>query len=131
MKVILAVATLLSFGFVALAAPDQKTSTLSAARAAVEANLSTPEGKAYDKQLGQDLMQHYADDMRRCKQTAGGKVESFWILLRLEKDGSVKELLLSPQTKIGECDRKILAKAKFSPPPKRDYWAGIYLKMAR
>lgn len=110
---------------------EQKPSTVSDARAAIEKNLSTPEGKSYDKQLGPELMQRYADSLRHCKQTAGGTADSFWILLKLKKDGSVNEVLLSPETKIGQCDRAVLAPARFSSPPQDDYWVGIYLKMAR
>lgn len=34
---------------------DDKPTSLSDARAAVEANLRTPEGKAYDQQLGKEF----------------------------------------------------------------------------
>jgi len=130
MKAIVALAILSSLAGNPVVLAEQKPSTVSDARAAIEKNMSTPEGKAYDKQLGQDLMQHYADSMRHCKQTAGGAGESFWILMKLGQDGFVKELLLSPETKIGQCDRQVLSKARFSSPPRGDYWVGIYLKLA-
>jgi hypothetical protein len=130
MKAIVAVAILCAMALNLAAGSDQKPSTISDARAAIEKNMSTPLGKAYDKQLGQGLMQHYADSMRHCKQTAGGAEESFWILMKLGQDGSVKELLLSPETKIGQCDREVLTKARFTAPPRADYWVGIYLKLA-
>jgi hypothetical protein len=79
MKAIVAVAILCAMALNLAAGSDQKPSTISDARAAIEKNMSTPLGKAYDKQLGQDLMQHYADSMRHCKQTAGEAEESFWI----------------------------------------------------
>ena len=112
-------------------ASAQKLTPVSVARAAIEANLKTAEGKAYDKQMGQEIMQRYASGMRNCKQTAGGGLESFWILMKLDKEGLVKELLLAPETEIGQCDREIFSKAKFSPPPRNDYWVGIFLKLSR
>ncbi len=121
------VALLLSLVGTALTAPDNKPTSLSDAQAAIEANMRTPEGKAYDEQTGKDLMQKYLDSLRQCKRTAGGSQESFWILLKLDKDGSAKEVLLSPVTKVGSCDREILSKAKLTSPPRSDYWVGIYL----
>ncbi len=97
---------------IALAVPDDKPTSLSDAQAAIDANLRTTEGKAYDEQMGNDLMQKYLDNLRQCKRTAGGSQESFWILIKLDKDGSAKEVLLHPVTKVGNCDREALSKAK-------------------
>ena len=118
---------LLSLIGTVLAVPDAKPTSLSDAQAAIEANMRTAEGKAYDEQMGKDLMQKYLDSLRQCKRTAGGSQESFWILLKLEKDGSVKEVLLHPVTQVGSCDREALSNAKLVPPPRGDYWVGIYL----
>ena len=52
------------------------------------------------------------------------------MLLKLEKDGSVNEVLLRPETKIGQCDREVLNKAKFSAPPHDDYWVGVFVRIA-
>jgi len=45
--------------------------SLSDARAPVEANLRTPEGKAYDEQVGTEFVQRHLGALRQCKQTAG------------------------------------------------------------
>lgn len=111
----------------ALAFSDDKPTSLSDAQAAVEDNMRTAEGKAYDQQMGNDLMQKYLDNLRQCKRTAGGSQESFWILMKLDKDGWAKEVLLHPVTKVGKCDREALSNAKLVPPPRGDYWVGIYL----
>jgi hypothetical protein len=75
---------------------DDKPTSLSEARAAVEANLRTPEGKAYDQQLGKEFPQKYLDTMKQCKQSAGNDLADFWMLIRLDKSGAVKEVLVAP-----------------------------------
>ena len=89
MREICAVALLLlAIGAQPLLADDKPTS-LSDARAAVEANLRTPEGKAYDEQLGTEFAPKHLGPFRQCKQTAGDDLRNFWILLKLDKDGGV------------------------------------------
>ncbi len=109
---------------------DDKPTSLSDARAAVEANLRTPEGKAYDQQLGKEFPQKYLDTMKQCKQSAGNDLADFWMLIKLDKNGAVKEVLLSPATKIAVCAREALLKGSFSPPPRPAYWVSIYMKLA-
>lgn len=123
------VALLLSLIPISQAVAGDKPTSLSDAQAAVEANLRTPQGKAYDEQLGKEFPQKYLGTLRQCKQTAGDSA-SFWILLQLDQDGAVKEVLLYPTTKLGTCARETLLKGKFSPPPRAAYWVSIYLKMA-
>ena len=108
---------------------DDKPTSLSDAQAAIESNLRTPEGKAYDEQLGKEFMEKHLATMRQCKQSAGNDLESFWILLKLDKDGAVKEVLLHPTTKLGTCARETLLKNTFSPPPKAAYWVSVYMKL--
>lgn len=108
---------------------DDKPTSLTDARAAVEANLKTPEGKAYDEKLGKEFMEKHLTTMKQCKHSAGNDLESFWILMRLDKDGAVKEVLLHPATKLGTCARETLVKSAFTPPPKAGYWVSIYMKL--
>src|SRR5215510_11142498 len=108
---------------------DDKSTSLSDARAAVESNLRTSEGKAYDERLGKEFMDKHLATMRQCKQSAGNDLESFWILLKLDKDGAVKEVLLHPTTKMGTCARETLLKSTFSAPPRAAYWVSVYMKL--
>ena len=108
---------------------DDKPTSLADARTAVEANLKTPEGKAYDEKLGKEFIDKHRGTMKQCKQSSGGDLESFWILLKLDKDGTVKEVLLHPATKMGLCARETLLKSSLSPPPRAAYWVSIYLKL--
>ena len=107
---------------------QEKPSSLSEAQAAVESNMKTPQGKAYDENFGNELMQRYIGGMRQCLKSGGGDAKSFWMLVKLKQDGTVREILLAPATNVGSCDRDLLLKAKFSSPPRDDYWQGIYLK---
>lgn len=109
---------------------DDKPSSFSDARSAVEANLRTSEGKAYDEQLAKEFMEKHLATMKQCKQAAGSDLESFWILMKLDKDGAVKEVLLHATTKMGTCAREALLKGKFSPPPRPAYWVSVYMKLS-
>jgi hypothetical protein len=109
---------------------DDKPTSLADAQAAVEANLKTPEGKAYDERLGKEFMERHLATMKQCRESAGKDLESFWILMKMDKDGSVKEVLLHPTTKMGTCARETLLKGVFSPPPKPAYWVGVYMRLS-
>lgn len=106
-----------------------KDTSLADARAAVEANLRTSEGKAYDEEIGKEFQEKYAAVMRECKKSAGGELASFWILMKVDRAGAVKEVLLSPATKLGSCARDALLKGTFSAPPKPGHWVSIYLQL--
>lgn len=110
---------------------EDKPTSLSDARTAAEANLRTSEGKTYDEKLGAEFVQKHLGALRPCKQAAGDDLRSFWILLKVDKDGTVKEVLLSPETKMGPCTREALLKISLLPPPRPAYWVSIYLKLAR
>lgn len=109
---------------------EEKPTSLREAQAAAEANVRTPEGKAYDEAFGNDFLQKHLDEVRQCKPKAEGDMRSFWFLFKLEKDGSVKEILLYPETKLGECARQSLLKDRFPPPPRGAYWASLYFKIS-
>jgi len=80
--------------------------------------------------MGTEFVQKHLGPLRQCKQTAGGSLDNFWILLKLDKDGTAKELLLHPETKLGVCAREGLLKEKFSPPPRPDYWISVYMQLS-
>jgi hypothetical protein len=104
--------------------------SLSDAQAAIEANLRTTEGKTFDERMGKEFGEKHLAPLRGCKSSAGNDMTSFWILLKLEKDGSVEELLLHPATKLGLCARDAYLKDKFPPPPRPEYWVGVYLQLS-
>lgn len=112
------------------AIPEEKATSLADARTAVEKNLSTPEGKKFDDQMGTEFVSKHLGPLRQCKQTAGDDLRSFWILLKLNQDGTTNEILLYPETKLGTCARTALLKDTFLPPPRPGYWVSVYMKLA-
>ena len=114
----------------AINAYEKPTSTAVAA-AAVEANMKTPEGKAYDAQIGRDLAKKYPPVMKACKEKAEGDTRSFDMLVRVDKDGTVKEVLLHPATRISQCLREAILKDTFSPPPNPAHWVDIHIDVKR
>jgi hypothetical protein len=106
---------------------QEKPTSIAAAASAVEANMKTREGKAYDEQFGKEFGKKYQALMKDCKEKAGADTRSFDMLVRIEKDGSVKEVLLFPPTKISQCLREPLLKDAFSSPPKPAHWVDIHM----
>jgi hypothetical protein len=101
------------------------------ARSEFEANLRTPEGKAYDRKLGVEFTQKHSHIAQLCRKSADDDdTENFWMLLKLDTNGKVKEVLLYPTTKLGACARETLLRDNLSPPPRPAYWVGVYMKMA-
>ena len=109
---------------------QEKPKGLRHARAAIEANMSTAAGKTYDEQFGTEFGQKHLVPLRQCKQSDGSDLSSFWMLFKLDKDGSVREMLLYPETKLGLCARESLAKDRFATvPPRTGYWVSVYMKL--
>lgn len=108
-------------------AADRKQ--LSAALAAVEANLKTSAGKLYDQQLGTIVQQHAAA-IKECKQSAANSPSNpFDVFLKLKGDGRVDDALVYPETALAICTRNALSEGKYSPPPHADYWVNIHLQL--
>ena len=112
-----------------LAAADKPTS-LSDARDAVEANMRTGEGKKFDEQFGADFIQKHLGPFHDCKASASGDMRDFWILMKLDKEGVAREVLLYPTTKLGSCASGRLLTDKFLPPPRPDYWVSAFMKFS-
>jgi hypothetical protein len=97
--------------------PSSETPTsIDVARTEVEANLHTPEGKAYDAKLGTEFTLKHSDTARLCEKPADGDTGNFWMLLKLDTIGSVTEVLLYPTTELGACVRETMLNDSFSPP---------------
>jgi hypothetical protein len=106
-----------------------KATGLTDAQAAAETNLRTPEGKTYDEKIGNEFLQKHLAEVRQCKQAGKDDLRSFWFLLKFDKEGKVREVLLYPETRLGACAREALLKDTFSSPPRPDYWVSVYLKL--
>jgi hypothetical protein len=109
---------------------EDKNTSLADARGPVESNLSTPEGKAFDQQMEIEFVTKHLGPLRQCKQTASDDLRSFWILLKLNKDGTASGILLYPETKLATCARAALFRDTFLPPPRPAYWVSVYMKLA-
>jgi hypothetical protein len=110
-----------------LSGPKDAPTSLAEARASIEANLSTAEGKAYEEKLGGEFVTRHLQTLKSCKQDAG-RQESL-VSAQGGKDGTVKEVLLHPATALGECARPTVLGSRFSAPPRPAWWVGVYLKL--
>ena len=103
--------------------------TLETARAAVKANTATHDGIAFDGKIGKEFGKKYSQAVFQCVQEAGDDLENFTFYFRLAKDGTVAEVLEDRRTNVSECLRKDLIKARFSRPPRPDYWLDIQMTL--
>jgi hypothetical protein len=124
-----AIATVLIFLAAMSFAADKKQ--LTAALAAVDANLKTAAGKQYDALLGKEFPDKYWPSVRQCKQSLppGTSLGPFDMFLRLNADGEVQEVLVYPETQFANCTRTALLAGTFSHPPHDDYWINIHLEV--
>lgn len=99
---------------------EDKPTSLSDARAAVEANMRTAEGKAYDDKLGADFTEKHLAAIRPCKKAGGDDLRSFWILAKLNGENQSWRVFArsSPQGSI-------------SAAPHPAYWVSIYMKPSK
>ena len=104
--------------------------TIEEARIRSEANVRTPEGKAYDAKFKTEFQKH-SELLRICKKsTRDDETENFSMLLRLDTNGRVREVLLYPTSKLGVCAREALLGDSFSPPPGPAYWVRVFMSAA-
>ena len=103
---------------------------LTAALAAVDANLKTSAGKQYDELIGKELPEKYFSSIKQCKQSLppGAGINPFDMFLKLNNDGKVQEVLIYPETQFAGCTRNVLLVGKFSKPPHDDYWINVHME---
>jgi hypothetical protein len=100
-----------------------KSDGIASARAAVEANLKTAEGKKYDDEFHLKDLTAYQPQLMACAKT--NTPQFFVLYIRLTRDGTVAEILSDPPAKIALCLRQALLSGKFSRPPKPSYWVEV------
>ena len=124
-RLMIALAALLSFGSICMAA-DKKQ--LEAAVAAVDANLKTAAGKQYDTLMGKEFP---FSSLKQCKQSlpADTSLEPFDMFLKLNAEGKMQVVLVYPETQLANCTRAALLAGKFSTPPHDDYWINIHVQL--
>src|ERR1700684_3215071 len=89
-------------------AADKKQ--MSDAIAAVDANLKTPAGKAYDEHLSKEFPERYISSLKQCKQglPSGASIDSFDMFLKLDAAGKVQDGFVHPETQFAVCVRTVL-----------------------
>lgn len=93
---------------------------------AVTANVATLEGQKYDSVIAQEFSSRYLRAVKDCSVAASGPAPTL-LILQVSKSGSIRQMLVVPETASDTCLRPKLAKAAFTPPPKPDYWVRVSL----
>ena len=105
--------------------------SLSKARAAVKANMATAEGQAYENTLSDDFWMSHSEVVTKCVDTTSASHGKMEVLVKFVKDGTVGEVLITPNGPIGECLKQNLVKEKFPPPPQADYWMKVDMQFTK
>jgi hypothetical protein len=109
--------------------PAGATTLIAEAKAAVRANMQTPDGPRYDAEVAREFGERYVQTMQVCVDTAAGNAGNFEIFMRIAQDGAVQEVITEPAAGVAGCVRQELAKDSFPPPPRPSYWVNISLKI--
>lgn len=81
-------------------------------------DMGTDKGAAYDKVMERQFEIKHTATVTNCVEAAGpGEPEAFQGVIVVEKDGTVSEVVLDPETEIGKCVRRALLQETFPEPP--------------
>jgi hypothetical protein len=96
-------------------------------RSAADANVQTSAGYKYYKQVGTEFGEKHEATMAPCRASVSANdidlVKN--IFVKLAADGTVTDVLVTPETNLAQCLRNELSKFKFSPPPASNYWVKL------
>ena len=96
------------------------------AMAAVQANMATPEGVAYDEAFGIALDWSLPPLIDSCQSDYYGRLPpSFSILLKLDAAGAPRDSAIWPVFPLSQCIRDGLVLEKYPKPPAAGYWAHV------
>jgi hypothetical protein len=109
--------------------PTGANMLIAEAKAAVRANMQTPDGPGYDAEVAREFGERYVRTMQVCVDAAAGNAENFEIFMRIAQDGTVQEVITEPAAGVAGCVRQELAKDSFAPPPRPSYWVNISMKI--
>jgi hypothetical protein len=102
------------------------------ARSAAQKNMKTSEGQAYYRQLRDQFSDKYRQTKARCSTNREvTQLVNFDVYIRLQQNGSVDEVLLSPKSKVASCIREKLVKDRFTPPPQPRYWVHLDMRAGK
>jgi hypothetical protein len=81
-------------------------------------DMGTEKGTAYDETIGKQIETKHTATVSTCVQSAGpGEPAPFRAVIVVEKNGTVSEVALDPETEVAKCLRKALLQETFPEPP--------------
>jgi hypothetical protein len=97
---------------------------------AASMNVTTPEGKAFDRKVGVWFGEKHQKTMVRCTEgVADSDLAPFDLLIEVGADGHVLEVVARPTTKVATCLRQAVESDVLPIPPKDDYWVRIAMSL--
>jgi hypothetical protein len=113
-----------------LCAPSFAQSTFKSATRAVEQNMKSEAGKAYDQTFGEEFARQNASSMQRCTQDAAAEdLASFDILTRVSVNGRPENVLVEPKTTVARCVQRAVRRQRFPKPPAPHYWVRVHMSI--
>ncbi|MBI5506606.1 MAG: hypothetical protein HY899_17585 [Deltaproteobacteria bacterium] len=93
------------------------------AMTAAQANVATPEGAAFDAELGKQFGKVHENTMVQCAVDAADKnFATFNLLMELDAAGAVVRTLVRPESPVAACLQKAVAHDVYGKPPRAGYW---------
>lgn len=103
--------------------------SIEAALKAADANLTTPEGRRFDGELGKTFAANYSTAVADCQKNSGDPfLVPFDLLLQLGKTGAIEQVYSTFQTHVSTCLIPQVQKGQFPAPPQPSYWVKIHLQ---
>ena len=113
-----------------LGASSSAQSTFKSATRAVQRNMNTEAGKAYDDAFGKEFARQNASSMQRCTRDAAAEdLASFEILARVSVNGRLEKVLVKPLTAVARCIRGAVSTERFPKPPAPHYWVRVHMSI--
>ena len=132
MRIVLAGLVLVLAIAEAHAADPTPKARFDAAVVEAKANLSTPEGKAYDVVLSKHFEEHSGPVLTNCfKTTRKPDASPLELVFVLSADGKPRDILVSPETNIAKCFIAQLRTTSLPAPPKDGYLAYLVMRFAK
>ncbi|MBS0380342.1 MAG: hypothetical protein JSS29_17820 [Proteobacteria bacterium] len=79
-------------------------------------------GAAYIQQMVRSLGPALSASMKQCSDTPADPDGHVRLVFQLALDGSIRKIMAQPRSPRWDCVTSSLAKKKFAPPPRDDFW---------
>src|SRR5262249_51624372 len=89
-------------------------------------NLRDPGDQPYFNLVNRQFGEEFRDALKHCRWDVN-ETRGATFLYRLDAFGGAVESMVYPVSDFSECMQPVVSSYRFPPPPKADYWVGIFI----